>query len=178
MGYGLIKIDKNNVSLLEMGVLRLARQKDHTERLRLIYSRIEELIRQHRPTAAAIESPFFGKNAQSMLKLGRAQGVAIAAATMNGLPTTEYSPNKVKQSITGRGHASKEQVWEVLRRILGLESEIGDSMDATDALAVALCHHFQQSIPEELQPAKKTTTRKSKSQSWADFAAANPGRIG
>jgi crossover junction endodeoxyribonuclease RuvC len=178
MGYGLIKVDKNNVSLLEMGVLRLARQKDHTERLRLIYSRIEELIRQHRPTAAAIEAPFFGKNAQSMLKLGRAQGVAIAAATVNGLPTTEYSPNKVKQSITGRGHASKEQVWEVMRRILGLEAEIGESMDATDALAVALCHHFQQQIPEELQVAKKTSARKSKGQSWAAFAAANPERIG
>ena len=178
MGYGLIEVDKNNVRLLEMGVLRLARQKDHTERLRLIYSRIEELIRQHRPTDAAIEAPFFGKNAQSMLKLGRAQGVAIAAATVNGLPTTEYSPNKVKQSITGRGHASKEQVWEVLRRILGLEFAAGESMDATDALAVALCHHYQQCIPEILQPSKKTATKKSKNQGWSEFLAVNPERIG
>lgn len=177
MGYGLIEVDKNNVRMLEMGVLRLARQKDHTERLRLIYSRIEELIRQHRPTHAAIEAPFFGKNAQSMLKLGRAQGVAIAAATVNGLPTTEYSPNKVKQSITGRGHATKEQVWEVLRRILGLDSDAADSMDATDALAVALCHHYQQCIPVELQVTKKTVSKKSKSQSWAEFVAVNSDRI-
>lgn len=179
MGFGLIAVRKNSVSLVEMGVLRLARQKDHAERLRLIYTTIESLIQTHKPVCAAIEAPFFGKNVQSMLKLGRAQGVAIAAATVNGLQATEYSPNKVKQCITGRGHATKEQVWEILRRILGLEEDAAQSMDATDALAVALCHHFQQKLPAALQaPLTTEKKRRSKAADWAQFAAANPERVG
>ena len=114
-----------------------------------------------------------------MLKLGRAQGVAIAAATVNGLQAIEYSPNKVKQCITGRGHATKEQVWEILRRILGLEDEAAKSMDATDALAVALCHHYQSRLPAALHtPLTSDKERRSKKADWAQFAAANPDRVG
>ncbi len=178
MGFGLIAVRKNSVTLLEMGVLRLARQKDHAERLRLIYTTIEALIRTHKPTVAAIEAPFFGKNVQSMLKLGRAQGVAIAAATVNGLQAIEYSPNKVKQSITGRGHATKEQVWEMLRRTLHLEQDIPDSMDATDAVAVALCHHFQSRLGIELNaPLTTEKKRRSKKADWSQFATLHPERV-
>ncbi|MEO6830979.1 MAG: crossover junction endodeoxyribonuclease RuvC [Chitinophagaceae bacterium] len=179
MGFALIAASKNKVSLLEIGVLRLARHKDHAERLRLIYVTIEALIKKHKPVAAAIEAPFFGKNVQSMLKLGRAQGVAIAAATVNGLTAVEYSPNKVKQSITGRGHASKEQVWEMLRHTLQLQDEKPEFMDATDALAVALCHHYQDRLDAVLQsPLTAPTKRKTKTSDWAQFAAMNPKRIG
>ena len=179
MGFGLIAVCKNNVTLVEMGVLRLARHKDHAERLRLIYITIEGLIHAHRPVAAAIEAPFFGKNVQSMLKLGRAQGVAIAAATVNGLAAIEYSPNKVKQSITGRGHATKEQVWEMLRHTLSLQNEAPPCMDATDALAVALCHHYQNKLPAALNaPLTTNKKRRSRQGDWAQFAAAHPDRIG
>jgi crossover junction endodeoxyribonuclease RuvC len=179
MGYGLIAVRKNSVRLLEMGVLRLARQKDHAERLRLIYTTVEGLIQAFKPAVAAIEAPFFGKNVQSMLKLGRAQGVAIAAATVNGLAAIEYSPNKVKQCITGRGHATKEQVWRMLQETLNLGDGIPDSMDATDALAVALCHHYQSRLPVNLH-AELTTEKKrrSKKTDWAQFAAMHPERVG
>jgi crossover junction endodeoxyribonuclease RuvC len=178
MGFGLIAVRKNTVHLLEMGVLRLAREKDHAERLRLIYTKIETLIRTYKPGAAAIEAPFFGKNVQSMLKLGRAQGVAIAAAAVAGLDVVEYAPNKVKQSVTGRGHATKEQVWEMLRQTMGLQQETPELHDATDALAVALCHYFQCSLPAELQaPLTTEKKRRSKQVDWAQFAAANPERV-
>lgn len=178
MGYGLIAVRKNSVRLIEMGVLRLARHKDHAERLRLIYTTIEGLIQTFKPSCAAIEAPFFGKNVQSMLKLGRAQGVAIAAATVNGLEAIEYSPNKVKQSITGRGHATKEQVWEMLKTTLNLSDGIPDSHDATDAVAVALCHHFQSRLPVEMHATLTTEKkRRSKKADWSQFAAANPERV-
>ncbi len=179
MGYGLIAVRKNNVRLIEMGVLRLARQKNHAERLRLIYTTIESLIQKFKPEIAAIEAPFFGKNVQSMLKLGRAQGVAIAAATVNGLQAIEYAPNKVKQCITGRGHATKEQVWRLIQESLNLGDGIPDSMDATDALAVALCHHYQSRLPAQMH-AELTTEKKRRSNKsdWAQFAAQNPNRIG
>jgi crossover junction endodeoxyribonuclease RuvC len=178
MGYGLIAVRKNKVTLVDMGVLRLARHKDHAERLRLIYTTIEGLIQTYKPVAAAIEAPFFGKNVQSMLKLGRAQGVAIAAATVNGLQAIEYAPNKVKQSITGRGHATKEQVWEMLKRTLNLSDGIPESMDATDAVAVALCHHFQSRLPLEMHtPLTTEKKRRSKKADWAQFAALNPDRL-
>ena len=178
MGFGLISVHKNRISLLEMGVLRLAACEDHSERLRRIYVTVEALIRKHAPTTAAIEAPFFGKNVQSMLKLGRAQGVAIAAATVNGLMAVEYSPNKVKQSITGRGHASKEQVWEMLRLTLNLQEETPDYMDATDAVAVALCHHYQSKLAAALNaPLTSNKKRRSKPADWSQFAASNPDRI-
>src|SRR3954466_14357048 len=120
MGYGLISVNKSNVSLIEMGVLQLSKHKDHAERLHLIFKKIESLITVHEPFAVAIEAPFYGKNVQSMLKLGRAQGVAIAAAMAKGLHAVEYAPRKIKQSITGRGNATKEQVLKMLQHTLNI----------------------------------------------------------
>src|ERR1700749_1162553 len=141
MGFGIIKIQSSNLMLIEMGVLKLSAKKDPHERLRLIHKKVKELIDEFRPQDFAIEAPFFGKNVQSMLKLGRAQGVAIASAMQAGLTVTEYSPKKIKQSITGNGNSEKEQVWLMLKRILQLEHET-PAYDASDALAVAVCHHF------------------------------------
>ena len=133
-----------------MDVLKLMTQKDTYRRLEIIFTKVCELIKMHKPTMFAIEAPFFGKNVQSMLKLGRAQGVAIAAAMQAGLPVTEYSPKKVKQSITGNGNATKEQVFKMLQRIIQLE-ELPHFLDATDALAVALCHHYATSSAVQVQ---------------------------
>jgi crossover junction endodeoxyribonuclease RuvC len=167
MGYGIIEVSGNKMVMKEMNVLKLSSKKDNYIRLQLIYKKVEELITNYKPDEFAIEAPFFGKNVQSMLKLGRAQGVAIAAAIASGLPVTEYSPKKVKQSITGNGNADKEQVWKMLQRLLSLEDE-SHSYDATDAVAVAVCHHFQD------RPALKT---KGVLKGWEDFLKKNPGRI-
>src|SRR5579871_1337659 len=142
MGYGLIAITNRKATLIEMGVLKMSSKKDGHERLQLIHQKVSELILQFKPHDFAIEAPFFGKNVQSMLKLGRAQGVAIASAIQAGLTVTEYSPRKIKQSITGNGNADKEQVWKMLQHILLFKKEI-KHYDASDALAVAVCHHFQ-----------------------------------
>jgi crossover junction endodeoxyribonuclease RuvC len=176
MGYGLISVDKSNISLVEMGVLQLAKKQDHAERLEMIFRKMDGIIREHKPIAVAIEAPFFGKNVQSMLKLGRAQGVAIAAAMMNGLTAVEYAPRKVKQSITGKGNASKEQVWQMLQRCLKFEED-PRFMDATDAVAVALCHHYQLRlpIPKEKGPTRISTIKKRAN--WESFLAANGHRV-
>ena len=176
MGYGLISVYKNNISLVEMGVLQLAKKQDHAERLEMIFKKMESLIKAHAPTAVAIEAPFYGKNVQSMLKLGRAQGVAIAAAMMNGLQAVEYAPRKVKQSITGKGNATKEQVWQMLQHILKFEED-PRFMDATDAVAVALCHHYQSKLPtpKEKGPTRITTAKKRSS--WEAFITMNPERL-
>ena len=142
MGYGLIGIKQNQLHLIEMDVLKLTKHKDVYIRLQLIHEKVKEVIETHHPTDFAIEAPFFGKNVQSMLKLGRAQGVAIATAMSAGLSVTEYSPKKVKQSITGNGNADKHQVWQMLQRILTI-TEVPEYIDASDALAVAICHHYQ-----------------------------------
>lgn len=142
MGYGIVKIEQNKPALLEMGVLKLSKYKDTNQRLQIIYNKIAELHRAFSPTQFAIEAPFFGKNVQSMLKLGRAQGVAIASAMQYGLSADEYSPKKIKQSITGNGNASKEQVWKMLQQILSFDDR-PEFLDATDAVAVALCHYYQ-----------------------------------
>lgn len=142
MGYGIIKIENQQATLLEMGILKLAKYKDANLRLQLIYNKVSELHRVFKPTQFAIEAPFFGKNVQSMLKLGRAQGVAIASAMQAGISATEYSPRKIKQSITGNGNATKEQVSKMLQQILKYE-DIPQMLDATDAVAVALCHYYQ-----------------------------------
>lgn len=176
MGYGLISVDKNSISLVEMGVLQLARQQDHAERLKLIFQKMETLIRNHKPMAVAIEAPFFGKNVQSMLKLGRAQGVAIAASMMHGLNAVEYAPRKIKQSITGRGNATKEQVWQMLQHTLRFQED-PRFMDATDALAVALCHHYQGKYETIAGPAAAAPARKKAKTSWESFISANPGRV-
>ncbi len=168
MGYALLKVDGNNLQVLLMDVLKLASHKDIYLRLEKIHTKVCELITLYKPQTFAIEAPFFGKNVQSMLKLGRAQGVAIAAAMQAGIMVTEYSPKKVKQSITGNGNADKDQVWKMLQRILNIE-EKPQYFDATDALAVALCHHYQQSSP--LAAASKGF------KGWDDFIAKNEGRI-
>ena len=168
MGYALIKVDGNQPQVLLMDVLKLASYKDIYERLEKIHTKVCELIRLYCPTTFAIEAPFFGKNVQSMLKLGRAQGVAIAAAMQAGILVTEYSPKKVKQSITGNGNADKDQVWKMLQRILNIE-EKPQYFDATDALAVALCHYYQQSSP--------LTAATKGFKGWDDFITKNEGRI-
>ena len=152
-----------------MSTLKLNSNKDHYERLQLIHQKVSELIKQYKPASFAIEAPFFGKNVQSMLKLGRAQGVAIAAAMQSGIPVTEYSPKKIKQSITGNGNADKQQVWKMLQHILQLTESDIKYYDASDALAVALCHHFQTASP--VKPGLK------KANGWGDFIAQNPGRV-
>jgi len=176
MGYGLISVNKSNVSLIEMGVLQLSKHKDHAERLHLIFKKMESLIKIHQPVAVAIEAPFFGKNVQSMLKLGRAQGVAIAAAMMSGLHAEEYSPRKIKQSITGRGNATKEQVLKMLQHTLNIVEDVR-FMDATDAVAAALCHHYQQRTAALKKDNLPKTKSKKNTNSWASFVAMNPERI-
>lgn len=150
-----------------MDVLKLSSIKNNYERLSLIYQKTTELIHQYHPQEFAIEAPFFGKNVQSMLKLGRAQGVAIAAAMHHQLPVSEYSPKTVKQAVTGNGNAAKEQVWKMLQQLLSL-TELSKYFDATDALAVAICHHYQLS----------TSLPKINSlKGWEDFIKKNPDRV-
>ena len=145
MGFGLIEVNGNNITLIVMDVLKLSAKKDAYERLQIIHRKVCELVNIHEPHHLAIEAPFFGKNVQSMLKLGRAQGVAIAAAMQAGVPVTEYSPRKIKQSITGNGNADKLQVMKMLQRIVSFTDD-PKHLDATDALAVAVCHHFQDNV--------------------------------
>jgi len=151
-----------------MSILRLSSKKDAYQRLEMIHNRVAELIKKFKPDGFAIEAPFFGKNVQSMLKLGRAQGVAIAAAMQASIPVTEYSPKKVKQSITGNGNADKEQVWKMLQR-LTVTADNPECYDASDALAVAVCHHFQTSSP--------ILDTRVKSKGWDDFVSKNAARI-
>ncbi len=178
MGYGLIAIDGSHVEMLEMNILKLSTKKDHYERLSLIHEKVTALIRKFHPHQCAIEAPFFGKNVQSMLKLGRAQGVAIAAAMQAGIPVTEYAPRKIKQSITGNGNAGKDQVWSMLQRIIFIKDR-PRYFDASDALAVAICHHFQSSSPIAKASAKTITvvTARKKLKAWEEFLDNNPHRI-
>jgi crossover junction endodeoxyribonuclease RuvC len=168
MGYGLVKVEGSSISLLEMGVLQPGKINDGYKKLQLIFDTVSGLISKYEPDTFAIEAPFFGKNVQSMLKLGRAQGVAIAAAMRHGLDVTEYSPKKIKQSITGNGNAAKEQVMKMLQQILAFKDD-PKHYDATDALAVAVCHHFQQNT---VLPASG-----EKANGWKDFIAKNPGKV-
>ncbi len=168
MGFGVIKVSGEGVSLIIMDVLKLPANKNAYERLQIIHSKVCELVKDHLPSELAIEAPFFGKNVQSMLKLGRAQGVAIAAAIQAGVPVTEYSPRKIKQSITGNGNADKIQVLKMLQRILSFE-ENPKYFDATDAIAVAVCHHFQGN--------SLLNTSSKKINGWKDFLVQNPGRV-
>ena len=168
MGYALLRIDNSRPQVILMDVLKLTKEKDIYERLNLIHTKVSELIKLYQPSSFAIEAPFFGKNVQSMLKLGRAQGVAIAAAMQAKLMVTEYSPKKVKQSITGNGNADKNQIWKMLQQVLNIE-EKPQYFDATDALAVALCHYYQST--SILGKAVKGL------KGWDDFIAKNPGRV-
>ena len=177
MGYSIIQTNGNQIEMLEMDVLKLNGKKDMFERLGIINKTIQHLIDTYRPDAMAIEAPFFGKNVQSMLKLGRAQGVAIAVTMSNQIAVAEYSPKKVKQSITGNGNATKEQIWKMLNNIMRLKNTI-HYFDASDALAVAVCHHFN--AGNILTTKQKTTTKKKstkKTSSWASFIQQHPDRV-
>ena len=169
MGYGVIRArGKNDVELLEMGALHLAKIKDHALKLKKIYDRVKGLIESHAPDELAVEAPFFGQNVQSMLKLGRAQGVALAAALAYDIPVAEYAPRRVKQAVTGSGSASKEQVAGMVQRTLNIPAgDMPKELDATDGLAVALCHHFQLATPKMQRGAG----------GWKAFLADNPDRI-
>ena len=168
MGYGILGVKGKKPHLMALGVIKLSKFESHYLRLRHIYDRVLGLVEQYLPDEMAIEAPFFGKNVQSMLKLGRAQGVAMAAALCRDVPITEYEPRKIKMAITGNGGASKEQVKEMLRRILVIPAESLDiELDATDALAAALCHFYESSRPVVAAGPK----------SWKDFIAKNPDRV-
>ena len=168
LGFALIDADKRAVQVLEIGVVTFAHVgSDHTIKLRYIFEQVQDLIRQYEPAEMAIEAPFFGKNVQSMLKLGRAQGVAIAAGMVNGLVITEYMPKKIKRAITGNGNASKEQVAGMLENILKRSFQ-EKYFDATDALAAAVCHWFQSSGPLKGQ---KTYS------GWAAYAKENAAKV-
>ncbi len=167
LGYGLIHVKGTKMELIVMGVLRLEKIKDPALKLKKIFERVVSLIEEYKPEELAIEAPFFGKNVQSMLKLGRAQGVAIAGALSRDLTVNEYSPKKIKQSITGSGNASKEQVAAMLKTLLNFK-ETPEFLDATDGLAAAVCHHFQR---------KPGTATKSYT-GWKAFLAENPDKKG
>jgi len=173
MGYSLIRCQGNQIELMDYDVLKPGLHKDIYRRLHLIHETVSGLITKYQPTSLAIEAPFFGKNVQSMLKLGRAQGVAIAAAMQAGIEVVEYAPKRVKQSVTGNGNANKEQVWKMLQQLLRIV-EKPDYFDATDALAVAICHHYTQQNPVQ---AHITTTKKKKSGGWDSFLRDNADRI-
>ena len=168
MGYGILGIKGKKPSMIAMGVIELNKFESHYLRLSRIFERVTMLVEQYLPDEMAIEAPFFGKNVQSMLKLGRAQGVAMAAALSRDVPIAEYEPRKIKMAITGNGAASKEQVQEMLRRILDIPREnLLPQLDATDALAAALCHFYETSRPQIEKGCK----------SWKEFIAKNPDKV-
>lgn len=168
MGYGVLHIKNNKPEVMAMGVLELHKYSNHYIKLQKIFERVLSIIDSYLPDELAIEAPFFGKNVQSMLKLGRAQGVAMAAALSRDIPICEYAPLKIKMSITGNGQASKEQVADMLKRILHIPSEVMlPQLDATDGLAAAYCHYLEMS--------KVTITKEYKS--WKDFINKNRDKI-
>lgn len=170
MGYGLLRVTGTRPALITMGVVDLRKCTDVYLKLKHIYDRVTGIIEGFLPDEMAIEAPFFGKNVQSMLKLGRAQGVAIAAALNRQVPITEYAPLKIKMAITGNGSASKEQVSDMLRRMLHIpDKEMSTFMDATDALGVAYCHYLQMGLP---------TPSGQNYHGWKDFVRRNPARVG
>ncbi|MFZ9586038.1 MAG: crossover junction endodeoxyribonuclease RuvC [Crocinitomicaceae bacterium] len=167
MGYGIIHVKKNQLHMLNFGVIQLSKLENHPDRLKRILDRLNGLIQEYKPDEMAIEAPFFGKNVQSMLKLGRAQGVAIAACLNHNIPFEEYTPRRIKQSITGSGAASKEQVAAMLQKMLNFQ-DMPKYLDATDGLAAAVCHHFSKGIGEH---------NKVKGDSWTAFLNQNPKRL-
>jgi len=164
MGYGLIRVRGKKMDLLQLGVIHLKKYVGHELKLKKIFERVTSIIEEFHPDEVALEAPFFGKNIQSMLKLGRAQGVAMAAALAREIPITEYAPKKVKQSVTGNGNASKEQVAAMLQTLLNMK-EIPALLDATDAVGVAVCHHFQKGSQQRANA------------SWKSFVTENPTRV-
>ncbi len=165
-GYAVIECQGDSMQVLTMGIIKLAKFENHQQKLREIFFRVQDVIERYNPTTMAIEAPFYGKNPQSMLKLGRAQGVAIAAASAMDLDVEEFSPKRIKQSITGNGNSSKEKVAGMLAIIL--KTNLDDkTLDATDALAVAVCLNY----------GRKNNLRSNKGGSWNDFIKSNPGRV-
>jgi crossover junction endodeoxyribonuclease RuvC len=164
MGYGILMIRGKDLQLVQYGVIHLSKYATHELKLKKIFERVIGIIDDFEPDEVALEAPFYGKNIQSMLKLGRAQGVAMAAALSREIPISEYAPKKVKQSVTGNGNASKEQVADMLKTILKFDIT-PKMLDASDALAVALCHHYNRN------------SSVSKAKSWKAFIHDNPDRI-
>jgi len=167
LGYGVILVDKKSVHYVDMGVLDMRKEKDHFLKLNRIFEGVGQIMDRYAPDDMAIEAPFYGKNVQSMLKLGRAQGAAIAAAIHRQIPVFEYAPRKVKMAITGRGDASKEQVKLLMEKTLH-QSFDAKFLDASDALAIAMCHFYQLTSP---------LTDTSSSRNWKSFVEAHPGRV-
>ena len=166
MGYGVIKIVKNKVQIVAIGVIKTEGFSDHYQKLNHIFNRTLYLVDEYKPDETALEAPFFGKNVQSMLKLGRAQGVAMAASLYRGVPIFEYAPLRIKQAITGNGSATKEQVAYFLKQMFKLEITPSD-LDATDGLATAVCHYLQMKNP----------IGDSSFKNWEEFIRKNPGRV-
>jgi crossover junction endodeoxyribonuclease RuvC len=166
MGYGLIHLVNGKMTMLNFGIIQLNKISSHPDKLKRILERLNGLIEEYKPDEMAIEAPFFGKNVQSMLKLGRAQGVAIAACLNHNIPFEEYSPRRIKQAITGSGNASKEQVAAMLQKLLNFP-DMPKYLDATDGLAVAVCHQFSKGVGEH---------NKAKGGTWAQFLKNNPTR--
>ena len=166
MGYGLIHIKENKMELIQMGVLHLSKLGSHELKLKRIFERTLHLVDKYKPDELAVEAPFFGKNVQSMLKLGRAQGVAMSAALYRDVPIFEYAPKKIKMAITGKGTASKEQVAAMLKSLLNIK-EMPKHLDATDGLAAAVCHYFQRNPSGT---GKKYT-------GWGSFLKDNPDKL-
>lgn len=165
-GYGIIKISGRDPELMTIGSIDLSVFEDHFLKIKHIFERTVGIIEEYHPDELAIEAPFYGKNVQSMLKLGRAQGAAIAAALSRSVPVFEYAPRKIKMSITGRGSASKEQVASMLMKILNF-NKLEVRLDATDGLAAALCHFYQTNNP----------VSEKYFNSWKDYISKNPGRL-
>ena len=166
MGYGIIHIKGNKIKLIQMGVLHLSKLRSHELKLKKIFERTLQLVDQYKPDELSVEAPFFGKNVQSMLKLGRAQGVAMSAALYRNIPIFEYAPKKIKMAITGKGTASKEQVAGMLKTILDID-EMPKHLDASDGLAAAVCHHFQ----------RNTNSQGKSYKGWGAFLKNNPEKI-
>lgn len=167
LGFGVLQVDGNHAEVVVMGVIEFKDLSDPYSKLSRILEKTTQIIKEYKPDELAIEAPFFGKNIQSMLKLGRAQGVCIAAATMHNLKVNEYAPTRIKQSITGNGNATKETVAKILHKLLNFE-DITKYLDATDALGAAYCHFLASSSP---------ITKVNGAKDWKDFVAKNPNRI-
>jgi crossover junction endodeoxyribonuclease RuvC len=168
LGFAIIEVERKEIRLIKMSTVTMAHLDEQSEKLKRIFEHLTKIIDTYQPTQMGIEAPFYSKNAQSMLKLGRAQGVAMAAAMLKGLTVDEYAPRKVKQSITGKGNASKEQVAAMLSQILKTPID-NESLDATDALGIAICHYYQ--------TGNGTTAGGKKHSGWKSFVVANAKKV-
>lgn len=173
LGYGVIGIKGKQMQLISMGIVEMRQLEDHGQKLNHIFERVTSIIKSYHPDEMAIEAPFHGKNVQSMLKLGRAQGVAIAAGLQMQMPIFEYAPKKIKQTVTGRGNADKEQVAAMLTQLLHFKND-SSFLDATDAVGAAVCHAFQ-FIPTKF--GAKTSLGKKNKNAWSDFILQNPEKL-